>query len=300
MKPLQTPAAFGLTAAGARALAPLSPSLAGLAAARLWFTPWPVPVSDRALEKQALWLRSTEPLSFRTRDGHRLHGFAAGDGPNVLLVHGWGEWASNLGAFIDPLTKAGYRVAAFDLPGHGASSGSQTDAYVNAAAVRDAAAFLGGVHAIVAHSMGAHATTVALHRGLEVNAVALLAPVVRLYTVELFKEMLSLPEAAARALKATIERRYGSSVWTDLSTELLAREIETPALLVHDPDDDQVAVGDVRMLAEAWNGARLVATEGLGHGRIIRDAHVIRHVVGFLDDHARPAYLSSGVASASS
>lgn len=297
MKLLQSPVAFRTMVAATRALAPLSERLAGLAAARLWFTPWPVPVSERGLEKQARWLERCEPLSLRTADGHHLNGFAAGEGPVVLLVHGWGEWAANLGAFIDPLVAAGYRVVGFDLPAHGRSSGTQTDALVNAAAVADGAASQGGAHAVVAHSMGAHATTTALHRGLEVDAVALLAPAVRLYGVEEFAEMLSLPQAAARGLRATIERRYGTSVWEDLSADLLARKLRTPALIVHDADDDQIAPSEGRALSEAWQGSRLVVTEGLGHGRIIRDAGVIQQVVAFLDDHVTESYVSSGVAS---
>ena len=279
-----------------RAASAVSQRLAGLGAARLWFTPWPVPVSDRALTKQARWLSGTEQISFRTSSGHRLHGFAAGSGPLVLLVHGWGEWAANLGAFIEPLTRAGYRVAGFDLPAHGRSSGTQSDALLNAAAIREAAEFLGGAHAVVAHSMGAHGTTVALHQGLEVNAVALLAPAVRLYGVEDFGRLFKLPDPAVRGLQATIERRYGASIWEDLAGDVLARDLDTPALIVHDSDDDQISANDARDLSSAWKTSRMVVTEGLGHGRIIRDDSVIQMVVGFLDDHAAPAYASSAVA----
>lgn len=296
MKTLQTPAALKATWAATRAASAVSETVAGLGAARLWFTPWPVPVSDRALEKQARWLEGAERLTFRTRDGHRLSGFAAGQGPVVLLVHGWGEWAANLGAFIGPLTDAGYRVAGFDLPAHGESSGVQTDALVNAAAIRDAAEFLGGVHAVVAHSMGAHGTTLALHQGLEVNAVALLAPAVRLYGVDDFGKMFKLPQRAVRGLQATIERRYGRSVWDDLSAERLAVDLDTPALIVHDSDDDQISPADGRELSQAWKGSRMVETERLGHGRIIRDAAVIEMVAGFFNEHAAPAYASSAVA----
>lgn len=297
MKLLQSPAALKAIQVGTRVAAPVSGRLAGAGAARLWFTPWPVPVSDRGLAKQRAWLEGTEQLWFWTSTGRRLHGFAAGDGPVVLLVHGWGEWAANLGAFIDPLVNAGYRVVGFDLPAHGRSSGTQTDAWINAEAVREVAVQAGGIHGVVAHSMGGHATAVALHQGLEANAVALLAPVVRLYEPSLFGEIFSLPQKAVDALRETIERRYGAAVWQELSVDRLVPELRTPALIVHDSDDVQVAADDVRTLADAWKGARFVATEGLGHGRIIRDETVVKTVVGFLDDHAAPAYTGSRLAS---
>lgn len=282
MKPLQTPAALRATVAAARVAARFSEHLAGLVSARLWFTPWPVAVSERARAKQAQWLEGSERLSFKTRSGHRLKGFTAGAGPTVLLVHGWGEWAANLGGFIAPLVDAGFHVAAFDLPAHGASSGTQTDALVNAEAVRDAASYVGDVRAVVAHSMGGHVTTVALHRGLEVEAIVLLAPVVRLYSVDVFKQLFGLPDAAARGLRATIERRYGNSVWTDLAADRIARDLRVPALIFHDTEDAQIAADDVRALAAAWSGSHVTVTTGLGHGRIIRDRGVITRSVEFI------------------
>ena len=46
-----------------------------------------------------------------------------GSGPTVLLVHGWGARGTHLGKLVPPLVAAGYRVVAFDAPGHGQSSG---------------------------------------------------------------------------------------------------------------------------------------------------------------------------------
>ena len=46
-----------------------------------------------------------------------------GDGRTVLLVHGWNGNAAQLSAFVPPLLRSGYYVAAPDLPAHGASAG---------------------------------------------------------------------------------------------------------------------------------------------------------------------------------
>lgn len=58
---------------------------------------------------------------FVAANGTRLHVAEAGDGPLVLLVHGypqfWWAWRHQLPALVD----AGHRVAAVDLRGHGAS-----------------------------------------------------------------------------------------------------------------------------------------------------------------------------------
>jgi pimeloyl-[acyl-carrier protein] methyl ester esterase len=50
----------------------------------------------------------------------RLHVQISGDGPDVLLLHGWGANGASWGAFAGQLA-ARYRVHAVDLPGHGRS-----------------------------------------------------------------------------------------------------------------------------------------------------------------------------------
>ena len=46
-----------------------------------------------------------------------------GDGPAVLLMHGWGGARAQMTGFVDPLLAAGYRVVAYDQPAHGESNG---------------------------------------------------------------------------------------------------------------------------------------------------------------------------------
>lgn len=265
-----------------RAAATVSPRAAGPLAARLWFTPWRIVPGERGLARQAEWLKDTEPLSVDTRWG-RLAGFAAGSGPVVLLVHGWGERAASLGAFVAPLTAAGYRVVGIDLPGHGASPGGRIDGFEIAGAIGDVSEGLGGVHAVVGHSMGAMTTMYAASRGMHPAAVVLLAPSARLdHALDTFTKLFRLPPNAKAGLKQTIDRRYGSDVWERLSGNALAPDMDVPALIVHDRDDAQVALDDAEALAAAWPGARLVTTEGLGHGRILRDPKVIDEAVSFL------------------
>lgn len=269
-----------------RAAALVSPRLAGPFAARLWFTPWRVPVGSRAAQRQAEWLKPTEAVSF-TVDGRRIAGFAAGDGPVVVLVHGWGERGASLGAFVSPLVAAGYRVVGIDLPGHGDSDGGQVDGFQLAAAIRGVCDSLGDVRAVVGHSMGATTTLYAASEGLEVDALALLAPSVRMdHVLVTFAHMASLPPRAVAGLKATIERRYGPGVWHTLSALSFAPRVKIPALIVHDSEDPQVALADAEALHAAWPASRLVTTEGLGHGRILRDPHVIESVTSFLSEVA--------------
>ncbi len=282
MRAADSPMAFKAYYAAMKATAPLSTRLSGWFATKIWFTPWRVNPGERGLRRQKEWLARTRPLEFHSSHG-RIAGFEAGSGPTVLLVHGWGERAASLGALIEPLTAAGHRVVGIDLPGHGDSVTADTNLYVAADTISEVAAQSGGVTAIVAHSMGGHATMLALKNGLQVGSVVLLSPSSRLSeALSRFVEMLSLPPRAASGLKRSLERRFGETLWTEFEGRELVRDLRVPALIVHDRDDAQVPLSDSELLVSAWPGARLMTTESLGHGRILRDEHVVAETLSFI------------------
>ena len=55
-------------------------------------------------------------------------------------------------------------------------------------------------------------------------------------------------------------------------------------LFVHDRDDAEVAFGSGLALARAWKDARLVATRGLGHRRILRAPEVVQDAIDFIGE----------------
>ena len=182
-----------------------------------------------------------------------MKGYEGGRGPTVVLVHGWGDSSRSMGAFVRPLIERGFRVVAVDAPGHGATSGGQSDGLQIAAAVRAVADATGPVYAVVAHSLGAHATMVALRDGLEIECAVLISPSVFLEsTVEPFVRMFGLSDAVIEPLRSEIERRFGRSVWGDLAAPHLVRDLRLPVLVMHDPEDPQVPFSDAEQLVASW------------------------------------------------
>ena len=55
-----------------------------------------------------------------------------------------------------------------------------------------------------------------------------------------------------------------------------------PLLIVHDRDDDDTSYADGVTLSEAWPGARMLSTSGLGHRRILREPSVIEAATRFI------------------
>jgi pimeloyl-ACP methyl ester carboxylesterase len=291
MRAADSPLAFKAYYVGMKAAATFSIPLAGWFANKIWFTPWRVTPSERGLRRQAEWLSDTRPIRLSTRYG-QIAGIEAGAGPTVLLVHGWGERAASLGALITPLTSAGYRVVGIDMPGHGDSAHitAQPNLYVAAETIQDVADQLGGVSAVIGHSVGGHSTMMALKNGLQVDSVVLLSPSSHLgHALTRFEEMLSLPSRATAGLRRTIERRFGENIWEGTQGSELIRDVDTPALIVHDRDDPQVPLEDSEYLVSSWPSATLITTDSLGHGRILRDENVIANAVSFIDRSRVPA-----------
>ncbi|HZN13487.1 MAG TPA: alpha/beta hydrolase [Acidimicrobiales bacterium] len=82
------------------------------------------------------------------RDGVKIHYESHGDGPVVLLSHGYTATTEMWRGQIAPLTSAGYRVVVWDMRGHGASDSPEDDAlYSEAATMADMAAVLDAVEA---------------------------------------------------------------------------------------------------------------------------------------------------------
>ncbi|GAB3857289.1 alpha/beta fold hydrolase [Hymenobacter terrigena] len=206
--------------------------------------------------------------------------------PAVLLVHGWEHRASFWRAWVGPLLAAGYRVVALDGPAHGASAGRRTTLPDFGGAVQAVVNTLGEVRAIVAHSFGAASVAglpVRLPAGAALPRLVLIsAPVGPRPVAERFADFLHLPTDLVQRFAEHIER---STKRTADSFAVAAAGPGTGAeqvLVLHDEEDEIIPFAEGQHIAAAWPGARLHATRGLGHNRILRDADVVRLAVDFI------------------
>lgn len=264
--------------AGMRTLDAVLPPLAARLGERLFLTPPRHQAPPR--EHEALANAASFHIPFR---GRRLRAWRwGGGGEPVLLVHGWGGRGGQLAAFAPALVEAGLPVVAFDGPAHGRSDGRLASAPDFAEAIRAVAAHLGGIRGIVAHSMGALSTVVALRKGLRAEAVVFVGPSLgpRGF-LRIFGETVGLSKATQTAVARRLEERFGVDFESyDVRDDCATMTI--PLLVVHDRRDTDVGSEQGEAIAGAWPGAELLLTDGLGHRRILRDAEVVRRVAGFL------------------
>jgi len=203
----------------------------------------------------------------------------------ALLVHGWGGHARQLLAIAESLAQHGFRPVMLEMPAHGRSSGTTSSLPQFARAIDYAVGRLRQegheIGLLVGHSLGANAAAYAASRGLPIGKLALLAPPAspRAYT-RYFAQVFGLSEATRCAMQKQIEAREGV-LMQNFEPRAVAPRIRVPTLLLHDRGDSVNAFADGQAFAHAIQGAQLVATEGLGHRKILKDPTAIAKLVMF-------------------
>jgi pimeloyl-ACP methyl ester carboxylesterase len=215
-------------------------------------------------------------------EGEELAAWEWGSGRTVMLAHGWGSRAGRFRVMGQVLVEQGFRVVAYDAPAHGRSSGRLTSLVEFARALRAVGDAVGPVYALVGHSLGGAAVVLALRDGLAAQrAVLIAAPADVTRFSAAFAHQLRLPPAVSTAMQRNLELRLQAR-WDELHLPTIARGLGAAALVVHDRDDHDVPYGQAEEIAAAWPGARLMATKGLGHRAVLRDAGVVEATATFL------------------
>jgi len=275
-----------LTKAALQAAYVLSEDLGTSLAERLFTSPrrFERPERERGVLATGWPLSVEVTLRSPHRRGERVEvaAWRWGIGPTALLVHGWEGRGAQLGAFVEPLVRAGMSVVAFDAPGHGASPGRRLYLTDMADCIAQVADAVGPVHALIAHSFGAAATLVAhLRSGLDVPRNVMIAPNAIIEdAVAKFAHAVALDDRDRGALEQQLAARTGVAV-SDLGLDRLVRERDAALLVVHDRGDREVAFSHGEELVARWRGATLSATLGLGHRRILRDRGVVAEAAAF-------------------
>ncbi len=205
-----------------------------------------------------------------------------GDAPAVLLVHGWGGVGSQLGPFVAPLLRAGFRVIWFDQPGHGESEGRQVALPDLVSALAAMHATHGPFHAAIGHSLGAAAIGLSLRQGHEYGRIVLIGTPASIGEhMRNFARRLGLNDRVRNAVREQVERSYATR-FEDIDRIEELRRADIRALLIHDAGDRHVAYADSERIASHLVGAHLIRTFGLGHFRILRDPAVIAVATRFI------------------
>ncbi len=258
----------------------LAPSIANRWAMQLFFTPirFPVPEKEKAV------LSTGEAMSIN-EDGVDIKLHHWGDGPLVVLAHGWSGRGGQFREFVQPLVDAGFKVVTFDGPAHGASSGKKTNIIQYGKIINRIVAEFGEVHTFICHSFGGVATLYAMqqHDLAAERVIMISTPTIGDHVISEFLKKINGSERVGDYFRSFILKNFGKT-FDDFSVTNIIQDIpEIPMLLVHDEHDLEVPLFHAERL-KAIREAELFATSGLGHTRILKDEEVVNKCVSFLSD----------------
>jgi len=247
---------------------------------------------------------SSVQTQFLQRDGGRIAYDVTGEGPLVICAPGMGDIRQTFRYLAPALLAAGYRVATFDIRGHGESDTtfSSYDDPAEASDIVALAEHLGGPAIVVGNSMGAAAGIIASaeHPAL-ISALVLVGPYARnpqgsLFTMALMKLATSAPWAAAvwnaylpslyagqkpedfaqyRARAIAAMRRKGYASTFSKTTHTVTHEpaaavidaVGTPALIVMGELDPDFAdtTAEAKWIQEHLRNAEVLMVPESGH-----------------------------------
>ncbi len=254
----------------------LHPELASRWATGLFLRPMRFKRSEQELQI----LKSARSTYTIRKGRHRIATWTWGEGPKILLVHGWSGRGSQLLPYIAPLVAAGFSVVTFDAPAHGFSTGRYSSLVHFEKAIREIDNHIGPFFGAVCHSMGGSATLLAMKSGFRLERAVLVASPAHLNrAADNFAQQFAVGDDVLRRMRARIEDRFAIN-WDDFSIAA-HRPPRTELLVIHDRADREVPFRDAEQIA-AWASAQLIATEGLGHRRILQTSSIVDAVRSFI------------------
>jgi pimeloyl-ACP methyl ester carboxylesterase len=263
-----------------RLLSALSPTLAARLALRLFVTPTARPISA----EEAQFLATARTRALATPHGRIQTYEWPASGPTVIIVHGWISHAGRLRHAIAALHAQGFRIVAFDGPGHGRSGGHYADLHAFRDAISAVNAEFGPVSAILAHSYGALTAAVWMveQRPTKLRAAVLVGmPRDIGYVLESFTIAMALRPRVIERLRSLFYARYGA--WPEFyESGALAAQIPVPVLLVHGEVDEFVPLAHARPIHERFALGELSIRPNLKHSAPLSDAASLETITGFL------------------
>lgn len=200
----------------------------------------------------------------------------------VLLVHGWSGRGTQLFKIADALLKEGYTTISFDAPAHGKSPGNSTIMIEFIASIFELERQFGPFEIAIGHSLGGMAVLNAAKSGLQVQKIAVIGSGDIVQDIlDNFISRLQLKPIISQKLRNYFETKYGEAM-DNYSAYKAASALEIPILVIHDKNDLEVPVEAGMHIYQHVKNGDLMLTEGLGHRKILGDAHVIQKVIEFI------------------
>lgn len=268
-----------------KTLSKLAPATAGRMAFDLFCTPYP----KYKKRKAPAIFNHARNLTVVMKDKTKIKGFEwqsnSPNGQTVLIAHGYASFAYKFEHYITPLLKMGYRVLAFDAPGHGLSEGKHINVVVYQEAIEQIMQQCGPVNHFIGHSLGALTLSMIAEQIDRPNErkFVLIAPATKTTTTfDNFFKMMHFNQVTKDAFINQVLSLTSHKVEYFASDRALAN-YKGPLLWVHDQEDLVCPYKDLEEFQKnAPNNVEFLITNGLGHNKVYKTAEVMDQIMAFL------------------
>lgn len=200
----------------------------------------------------------------------------------ILLVHGWSGRGTQLVKIADKLIELGFSTISFDAPAHGKSSGKTTLMPEFIESILELERKFGPFEFAIGHSLGSMSILNAIKNGLSVKKTVIIGSGDSIQDIlNDFVSRLHLKPLVAEKMKLAFEKKYQIDM-ESFSSNIAARNISTPTLLIHDKNDTDVPQSASINIHKHIVNSNLILTEELGHRKILGDKKVIHEITKFL------------------
>ena len=251
------------------------------AAAKLAFNTFAKVRKGRVQPRQQPFLDQARHTQ-ETVAGHVIQTYQwAGDGPRVLLIHGWESNSFRWRNLITVLREQGFHVIAFDAPAHGYSSGKILHVPLYTECVEHMVQAFDPKF-IIGHSVGGMTALYHAHRHPNESVekvVTIGSPAEFGEIVASYQRMLGFNDRVLRAFDALVYEEFGYHVH-EFATPRFVKGNPKKGLLLHDREDRIAPFHASQKVHDAWEDSVLVPTVGLGHS--MHQEEINRRIVDFL------------------
>ncbi|WP_020536392.1 alpha/beta fold hydrolase [Lewinella cohaerens] len=196
--------------------------------------------------------------------------WGAEDAPYILLSYGWGYNSGRWRYFVEPLIKAGYRVIAYDPPGHGQAVRERLNFVENVDIITGLIRYYGRPEITIGHSFGGACSVQAmalLPKSLHPQRMVVMGAFSNAQTsvFKSLKDGLGLGQAVYSAFENCIKEAAGDRFTSFDIGRGSAALGHISALIVHDPQDEVTAGNQALGFHAYWPGSALYLPLGAKH-----------------------------------
>lgn len=254
----------------------------GTRAADVALSVFSFPRKGRLNEAQNEYLSTARQQRIAFEDGLFMLYHWKGDGPTVLLNHGWESNAWRWKHLIEPLRERNYNIIAIDAPAHGASDGKYFTA-VKYSRIISTTIDLYEPDYVVAHSVGAMATVYqeSIHHHQCIKKLVLLGSPNSLEVIMRgYQKLTGFNNKVYENLNQVLKKTYNFRI-EEFNTADLGASIKLPTLIVHNADDLIVPVEAMYQIHKKMPQSEIYLADTGGHS--LHTDEVVKETIAFLE-----------------